>query len=287
MRKRPFVSGLVFAGCAAAIFIWVLAVGILDPGATFGSQTDDSVSIEDVVDGYMKLNGGAQNIQNILSLRVQGEMITEADTQEFVILKRRPNFVRMIFERGGQRVAATYDGKETWLSLTAPPSPARIIGAWSGPEAENLKADSPFDSPLVRYQNDFEGLAVAGDMIIRGEPCWRIEVEPEVGRPHALFLKKENFREVMRLEDLGGGRQARIFFEDFRTVAGAFLPFRIERQETVLDAEGRIADWETVMTVQVDSVQANIGIPANLFERPETIPETQVDLPSPEIPASS
>jgi hypothetical protein len=112
----------------------------------------------------------------------------------------------------------------------------------------------------VRWREKGHRLELAGREAVDGVDCWKLELTRADGPEETWYLDAATFLEAVRVApvtDFGEPHTQRIYFSDFREVAGVKLPFRIESEYFI---RYQIAD--------VEKVEANAPVDPALFALP-------------------
>ncbi|MGJ3241948.1 MAG: hypothetical protein ACFE0O_03175 [Opitutales bacterium] len=254
---------LVLAGVMVAVILAATWWFILPRYFETVSDQRESTTLADVVTQYMQSLGGIETIRGIQTLRFSGTMDRGDATYQFALFKRRPNLIRSLYYVEGYRVVTAYDGETPWMQVEDSERGLRQARIWEGPEAAQLVAESAFDSPLVRPQGDLKGLSLMAPTLLTGQPVHRVRYEkPHPTRtdetyPVIYYLDRETLEERLIVEQRDGVTY-RTQNEDFRTVAGARLPHRITR----------IRAGEIIWQVNLEKIEANVGVPTSFFAVP-------------------
>jgi hypothetical protein len=212
----------------------------------------------DVARIALELAGGAQAHEGMAGLRATG--ITRVGDTEvpFILYTARPNRLRIetLGERGS--LVRAYDGEHAPWRKDDPLQPPRRLGR---DEEQQFVREAEFDPPYFKPAERGWGLDYAGRVESGGVVMHRLLVTLRNGELTTVFIDAATHRLVRRdvREGVPGGeRVVEIHYEDFREVAGVWLPWRIRGV-----SDGRVLH-ETVISDYV----ANPSLPGDFFAPP-------------------
>lgn len=217
-----------------------------------------------VLDGIVAANGGMQAIERVRDLRVRGEIEIDGATAEFLLIKRRPNFVRLALFHSRSSEETVFDGQRGWKRLRRPQQEVAWFLSDEELLAENLDLD--FDGPLI------------------GPPLPGVEV-------NLIGIERINRVDYLKVE-VRDGRSRNVHFVDSRTFRELKKEvYAIEDEDKLIltsyssDYQNHNPIWvaHTVRQVMADgnervlrlvSVEFNIGILEGAFAAPaDTLPQ--------------
>ena len=205
------------APLAAVAAIWMGA-------GSLGAAQSAPQTAEEVVTKNIEAKGGVAKLMAVTSMKRTSTVSMMNMEMQLVVYNKRPNLVRQEITHTGQLIVSGFDGQTPWIlnPLLGPP-PARPM-ILSGPQAEQIKADSSFDGPLVNYRNQGStlALAVSEDQALKQYLYLRLTAKN--GQITHIYLDPKTYLEVKQTMVLP---QARLEtqFEDYRSVDGFTIPF--------------------------------------------------------------
>jgi hypothetical protein len=234
--------------------IVIAALLLLMPAATPGVQT-----AADLVAKHIAARGGADRLKAITSMRVTRTVGTPFANVKVVMLRQRPNLLR---------IEQTPPGR---------PTTARIVtagGAWdetpqgwtarpAAVAAEALDIDADFDGFLVDYAQKGHRVDYAGMENVGGKPAHHLIVTLRSGAERHVYLDPGAFLERRQtgMFILPNNTKVSVVldFSDWREIAGVKFPFAIDEDR---DAMGQ------TYAVYVDSIDVNVPLDPALFAPP-------------------
>ncbi len=179
---------------------------------------------------------------------------TESDgpvSREFVLFKKRPNFIRIHLLKDGLVVGVlAYDGTTAWRQV-----PGRTPVQLQGQEAESLIASARYDNPLVGYR---ERGAKARLESAPGASPIRVSIREAGGDEVVETIDPATYNEVSigRKDSIGKWDETR--FREYRKV-GAF---------TLAGLQEHWNDGVLRSTTRISDVRLDTGVLAKIFAMP-------------------
>lgn len=126
------------------------------------AQTPPSeLSLDQILSGYYKAMGGLANVENLGSIRIKAKIDRPAGVLDAIIIKKKPNKVRITFTSPSGSLVQAYDGDLAW---TIPYGKSWIDArVMSEAEARALIRDARIESVLVNWKDrgiklDYKGI---------------------------------------------------------------------------------------------------------------------------------
>ncbi len=271
--RRCCVGFMLLAICAVAQGGDVAQAGddvasgrVMPASAT---QENALPSADSVLDKYVWSTGGTQGwarqrdriakyALNIVDMDVR------VDITEYA---KAPNLSYREFKsKGTQGWADGFDGTLCWE--THPANGPRIK---SGDERTYEIRRSSFHQPLM-WRDLYESTEMAGVGQIEQYQCYQIRLTPPEGDPDVWHIEKDTY--LLRglettVPTISGPVQVKAILEDYREVGGILYAHKI-RQQVFIRKDARNVVIRK-MTIELQSIQQNTGIPDSRFTPPKTI----------------
>lgn len=203
--------------------------------------------------------GGEQAWKAIETMEWTGDFSTFSTTHPFKIQRQRPKLYRFDYREADRDVTVVYDGERPWwrndwvpfAGVPWPTAPSRIY-------ARGFEADAEFLYPYLEPGNE---VTLEGKTDWDGVDAWELAVTLDNGLVETWYLDPDTFLPMVRITRagyvIGLDKEHRMFFSDFRAVAGVQIPHYIETE---------LGNRFGVM--KVDAVVVNEPIPPERFEQP-------------------
>lgn len=223
------------------------------------SAPAQELSEDEVLARSLDAVGGARAWKAIETMEWSGDFSTFSTTHPFTIQRQRPKLYRFDYREADRDVTVVYDGERTWwrndwvpfAGVPWPTAPSRIY-------ARGFEADAEFVYPYLEPGNEVE---LVGKTDWDGSDAWELAVTLGNGLVETWYLDPETFLPMVRITRagyvIGLDKEHRMFFSDFRAVAGVQIPHYIETE---------LGNRFGVM--KVDSVVVNEPIPPQRFVKP-------------------
>lgn len=220
---------------------------------------DDSAQLNRILAGVLEANGGREQIDSARTLRVVGKIESGEVTYDFILLKKRPNLVRVTLRHMGRVIDSGHDGKQAWRQTRhGNYSEVEIL---SPDEASAMLSELTFDGPLIGEAPDISRRYLAGEERIDRVNYYRVVVESANTRS-THYIDSRTFRELKTvsertLED-GSERITTSYYSEYNRLGSIWLAHRIERIQS---------DGSTEI-IRVEDAQLNPGIFDSAFAVP-------------------
>jgi hypothetical protein len=221
---------------------------------------EDSWTLEDVLAKVEQTNGGIDAIESTTNLRVRGEVISDGMTYEFLLLKKRPDKVRIHLMHQGRSIETGFDGETGWRRIWV--DGRDIVRKLSDAELANANLDIDFDGPLIGDPLPGTERAFDGVERINRIDYFVIRVENSHARTRhyidsRTFREWRTIREILEDDEVTG------------TVVTTYSQYR--RHNTIWLAEKvdrKLSDGK-VETILVKDAEVDPGILDRVFELPK------------------
>ena len=167
--------------------------------ANLSSSATGDKSLNYVLERYIESSGGRAEFQKLSSLRIVGRIdFKNGQSCSIVILKKKPDMVRVTLDYGNQRVTQAYDGKTAWWMKESNRQVEHF--KMQGQMEKNFIREAPIANALIN--RDIEGVEfnLGPEKNISGNLCSRIDVTFPDGWQSIHYLSKETFNEIRILQ---------------------------------------------------------------------------------------
>jgi hypothetical protein len=177
-----------------------------------------------IVDQYIKVQGGSKALSRVRTLTIEGTLITaEGKSGTFTFDTRLPNryYSEMILD--GKSVIEAYNGKSAWHQ-----TPSGEIATLAGLEGTELEAAGQYyNSRLVNAKKNKLGVAFVGHAQVRGKDSLQVEITTPTGLKREVFFDPQTHLISKEIASIGGIDE-QIIYDDYRSVDGLRVPYKIE-----------------------------------------------------------
>ena len=230
-------------------FFFFLLPVLFSLAAGNGLQAIDAAdwTLEAVLKKVEDANGGIDAIETVTNLRVRGEIITEDLAYDFLLLKKRPNLVRIHLMFPGRSVENGFDGKNAWRRVWIRGEDR--VEELSSADLAKSNLDLDFDGPLIgEVLPGMERELLGVERIDRVDYFVVLVKGQHVQTRH--FIDSRNFREWKSVREVHEDGElvsaATSIYSDYQRHKTIWLAHRIRRiladgsEETVVITEAEV-----------------------------------------------
>lgn len=223
-----------------------------------GQDFSDEANIDYVLSRYVDSMGGRAALQKLISMRLTGTISTgEGQIQHLVVLKKKPNLVRLTLDTGNIRFVQAYNGKVAWTSRES--GDRFDCVPMEGETAMNFIREAPITNALVDRNRPGVELELGEEITIVGIPCYQVIATREDGSSMVHCISKETFLEHRIIQrDSEGNIISELVPSKFELVNGVTFAMRTQR----------IVEGKPISTIDIESVDLNLGLLNTAFNPP-------------------
>ena len=176
------------------------------------------------MDQYVKAAGGGRVLAKIQTLALEGTFTTDdGKFGTYTLDTKLPNRYYSELLVGEENVIEAYNGKSAWHQTAT-----GELGTLVGPEGMQLEAASQYyNSRLLNLKKNKIALALVGHAQVSGRDTLQLEVTTATGVKRQVFFDAQTHLIAKEAATVAGIEQA-ILYDDYRTVDGVKLPYKIE-----------------------------------------------------------
>lgn len=250
--------------CWSALLFWFFALST--PPAV---QAANELTLDEILDRYYEKMGGLGAIEAISSIRIKATLSNQLGEMKLIIIKKRPNKVRINYTRNDRLVIQAFDGEVAWMVEPG--------AKWWEPNilgdvfAQSLMRDSSIESKLVNFRKKNVRVEFLGTETLTGNLlCYHLRATAPDGEATSYYLDTKEFveRKIVSLIQVNNRPTEQISYpSDYRRVGSVLVAYRVvnwlaEQQDSV---------------IIVDEVEINPGVLDSYFRPPApvAIPEAE------------
>lgn len=245
-----------FAGFSRLIISFIL-IGCCSTHLLSGVNNSNDLNY--VLQRYIEAGGGRAEFQKLRSLRIVGNIeFPSGKSCSVVILKKKPDLIRVTLDYGTHRITQSYDGKTAWWMRDSGRNLEHFL--MEGDGKTNFIREAPIANALVN--RDFEDVefSLGPEEFVSGYNCFRIDVTFPDGWQSQHYLSKETFHDIRIVQKNPQGVVENIIIPSrFELIDGVLFSMRINQ----MDASERI-----ISTMVIESIETNLGILNTAFAPP-------------------
>jgi outer membrane lipoprotein-sorting protein len=238
-----------------------------------------AINVDTILERHIKAYGGQATLDRINSLRTQGTITTNDRKVEFIMVKKRPDFMRMTVGQGARELIFAYDGHQVWRQAGFNNTPTLLENR----AALGIRTSAPLFNPLILAKENRTPIEYRGIEEVAGDPCYALSVKLNEDTTLVIYLDRETYLESKHttILELSEGQPliTNTYFDDFRPLGDLIIPHRMV---TITPDGSRIE-------INVDEAALNIGVYDRYFWMPGWKPEDrpEIDLTTVKAPDDS
>lgn len=214
-------------------------------------------SLEVIIDGYIQAQGGEEAIKKVKALKISGTINNEGKELTFVQIKKVPNLMRMTLDLPQGELITGYDGKVAWTKSRQMEHSILL----NATDTAALAASATLFSPLYNKRDQLSDLLLLGESVVRGDPCYDIEVRVKGSDSTIISISQSTFleRKMERVYTLEGKTtREEHYYEGQLRVPPLTIPRTIESYE----------DGVLTGAITIESAKLNPGVFSSYFSPP-------------------
>src|SRR5438552_11276378 len=215
-------------------FAIALTAGSLIATTLYG-QDPKPMTVHETVDSLVAKNteakGGADALNSVKTLRLQGKMIVNQGRLQLVYVqfKKRPGTLCEELSLQGMTRVLAFDGTEGWK--ISPFGGRKDPEKMSADDTKSLMEDAEIEGPLVDWKAKGSTVEYLGTEDVDGTQAHKLKVVRKNGDVTFVYLDPDAFLEIRKTtQRVEQGAQVEVETDvgDYEKIAGVFLPFSIE-----------------------------------------------------------
>ena len=254
------------------------------------ADTKRNITMRELREAYLKVNGGRQNFESLQSFRTVGRIVPEGTDESnvlsFRIIRKRLGMLRQdVTYPNGVTRKYLVNSKGVWAKLVFPNGEERseIV---EDSQIEGLQQSARMLSPFMQTDGrsdwvDLKGLESLGTP--DGEiMAYRLVVLPVSGLPFSeIWLDGEHYREVLVIarnaDPVTNDTVRSTFYRKYDKVGGLQFPTELLVYE----------DGQKKQTIQIEEIKTNIGIFKSYFNQAHFLEDIKSEELPEELPKES
>ncbi|HZV89452.1 MAG TPA: hypothetical protein VFF95_18020 [Candidatus Binatus sp.] len=178
-----------------------------------------------IVSEYVKAAGGSKALSKIQTETLEGAFSNPADGKPstYTFSLKLPNRYYSEFVLGDKNLIEAYNGKSAWRQTTS-----GELSTVLGQQGQQLEAASLcYNSRLLNLKKHKLAVAFIGHAQVRGNDALQLELTTPTNIRRELFFDPQSHLLVKESAPVAG-LDEEILYDDYRTVDGVKLPYKIE-----------------------------------------------------------
>ncbi len=230
-------------------------------------------TVDELIEKNLEAKGGRDAWDAVETARITGTMTFGPQEAPFVYQWKAPDKVRIEFTVQGMTGVQAYDGETGWsvMPFMGKTEPEKMAAE----DAAQIKNEADFRGPLVNPEEKGYEIEYAGEEEVEGTPAFKLKVTNEQGDVSHLYLDKEFYVEIQRVDQRtvrGQEIETTASIGDYKEVAGVMVPHSTEIKSSMAP------EGQGTQTMTFENVELNVDIPDETFEMPETAPSESEEM---------
>ena len=220
---------------------------------------EDTFTLESVLHRFTMAYGGFRDADALSSLSVEGSILQNGQTFDFLMRKKRPHCMRYRLSNESNIIITGYDGSEGWIRTEN--NQKVSIDILDQEARRKLSVQSRFDSPLFYHLQKRENQIELIESISLDERSVLVLEVIEYDAEASLYYLDLETALIVRVDhlDADGELTIQTLYRDYREVEGFPFAFEIETR----------VNGETKSLAKVNSIDVNPGIFSVYFAKPK------------------
>ena len=214
-------------------------------------------NLEKILDKHFEAIG-QKKLLKVTAIQATGKIVMMGMESPFQMISKRPNKLQISLDFQGAKVIQVYDGESAWMINPMMGSDPMDI---SGAEADGLKETSDVDGQLWNYKEKGHQLELEGTEEVDGAEAYVLKLTKKNGKIDHYYLDAESYM-IVKLKNKtmmnGMETEGEGLFSNYKNVDGFMMAHTIEQK----------AGGQTVMTITLEEVEANVAIDDSIFAKP-------------------
>ena len=209
---------------------------------------------------YLSVNCKPDLLRRTQSIRVTGTIERGGLSENFTLIKKRPNKMRITIKRGSQEIIFGVSANTVWQCIRAPEQEDQFARI-EGEEAAAWVAQTRFFDWIISA-NQGEGEIVGIEVKQwAGNDSLKVGVMDAYGNTYEIFIDPQTLYPLAERQTLPDGRITETIYSDYRDVDGLPTPFQLAISK----------DSKVVSKIQLNNSALNVGLLSKLFELPNVL----------------
>ena len=224
-----------------------------------GSAQDDAFTLESILQRFTRVYGGFRDADALTSLSVEGTILQNGQTFDFLMRKKRPHSMRYRLSRESNSIITGYDGSQGWIQTKI--NEEVSIDLLDHEAKRSIRKQTRFESPLFQHFEKRDNEIELIERITLGERKALVLEVIEYGSEVSRYYLDLETAHIVRVDQLDteGKLIIQTLYRDYREVEGFPFAFEIETR----------VGGETRSLAKVKSINVNPGILGFYFAEPK------------------
>lgn len=225
------------------------------------AETRPDLTAQEVIDRYLEAMGGRAALHNVISTRMDCIIeYTDGRRSAVAVLKRKPDFVRIVIEDPRRRTIMAYNGEVAWIGDET--RQQSVYREMPPDFAASFVREAPLEDALISSDRSGATIERLNDVNYLNRKFYQLKASFANGESSIFYIHPGIFyvNRIIKL-DAEGNVLAEMVPSDFEFFEGVLFAKKLVR----------IQDGEFHSTLYVRDVDLNIGVLKKAFDPPEKL----------------
>lgn len=233
-----------------------MAAAALVLGTALTATAAGAQTVDEIVALHLEARGGEEDWKAVQTRRMTATIYTQGIELAMVSTAKRPNLLHQQLDldipgAGPMQIASVFDGTKAWT--LNPMLGVLTFQEATGAEAQGLRDQAEFDSPLADYEAKGYTVEIAGKTDVDGRLAHHLRIA-RPNQPVLHYYIDAVTGSELRIETEGPMGSV-VTLSDYReTPGGVLMPYRINLEQNGMQTE-----------IVVSSVEFNVPVDDSLF----------------------
>ena len=210
---------------------------------------------------YLSVNCNSDLLRRTQSIRVTGTIERDGLSENFTLIKKRPDKMRFFVKQGLKEITFGTDAEIVWRCIRSPQKQEVNYVRIEGDEALKwIKQTRFFDLIISASQGEGQILEIEGEQWA-GNDSLKVRVIDTYGDTYVIFIDPQTLYPLAQRQFRPNGKMSETIFNDYRDLDGLPTPFQL-----TVSQENNAAS-----KIQISSAVINPGLLSKLFELPNAL----------------
>lgn len=210
---------------------------------------------------YLSVNCNSDLLRRTQSIRVTGTIERDGLSENFTLIKKRPDKMRFFVKQGLKEITFGTDAEIVWRCIRSPQKQEVNYVRIEGDEALKwIKQTRFFDLIISASQGEGQILEIEGEQWA-GNDSLKVRVIDTYGDTYVIFIDPQTLYPLAQRQFHPNGKMSETIFNDYRDLDGLPTPFQL-----TVSQENNAAS-----KIQISSAVINPGLLSKLFELPNAL----------------
>lgn len=220
----------------------------------------DLLNREAFMTAYLAANCKSPLLENTQTIRVTGTLQSSENSEEFTLIKKRPDRMLFTIDRQSYQITHGVSGKTVWRRIR-PTKHVDQLSKIEGDEASEWRSQARFFDRIIEAHLGKGSIITIELADWKGSECLKARIQAPDKKTVDTFIDPLTMHPIADRQQLPDGSTQQVEFYDYRDVDGMPIPFQMTTS----------IDDKIINRIQLTKAALNTGIMSKLFDVPESL----------------